>query len=143
MKKLTAFLAVIVLTAAVALAGSIALLDYSGDPNGTLFSDRGQVVTDTANSRLWLKTTAGTLNTGWVQYNADAIGNALRGTVTLSAGAGVATNSAFTTNSVALVTGRGVTAAGTVGVTMTTGTATFASSSGSDARVINYLIFNP
>ena len=143
MKKLTAFLAAIVLTAAFALAGSIALLDNSGDPNGTLYSDRGQVVTDTANSRLWLKTTAGTLSTGWVSYSADALGNATRGTVTLSAGAGTATNSAFTTNSVAFATGRGVTAAGSLGITMTSGTATFASTSGSDARVVNYVIFNP
>lgn len=142
MKKLTAFLAVIVLTAAVALAGSIALLDYSGDPNGTLYSDRGQVVTDTANSRLWLKTTAGTLNTGWVQYNADALGNAVRGTVTVTTGTGVVTNSAFTTNSAALLTASGtVTPSSPYRVQVASGTATVFG--GTNTTTATYLIFNP
>lgn len=140
--KIVAFFAAFALVAAVAVAGYTTVLTNSGDPNSVIAAEAGTVCTDTSTGALWVKTGT-TANTGWVALKTDALGNAIRGTATLSGGTIAITNSAITTNSVAFVNGRGVTNAGNLGVTVASGTLTVNSSSGSDARVINYQIFNP
>lgn len=140
--KIGSFLAAFLILAAVAFAGYSTVLTYSGDPNGALPAEAGTVCTDTSTGALWVKTGT-TASSGWVAVKTDALGNAIRGTATLSGGTIAITNSAITTNSVAFVNGRGVTNAGSLGVTVASGTLTVNSTSGSDARVVNYLIFNP
>jgi hypothetical protein len=141
-QKLTAFFGAFLVVATLAVAGYTTVLNGSGDPNSVVSAESGTVYTDTASGALWVKTGT-TANTGWVAFKTDALGNAIRGTATLSGGTIAITNSAITTNSIAFVNGRGVTNAGSLGVTVANGTLTVNSSSGSDARVVNYLIFNP
>lgn len=140
--RIAAFFAALTLAAVAAIAGYTTVLNNSGDPNGAISAEAGTLCTDTSSGAIYVKTGT-TASSGWVAIKTDALGNGLRGTLTLSAGSGVFTNSAISTNSVAYATGRGTTAAGSLGVTVATGTLTVQSTSGSDARVVNYLIFNP
>ena len=141
-KTLVAICAAILITAALGHAGYTTVLTYSGDPNGTLSAEAGSVCSDTSAGTIWVKTGT-TATTGWKAIKTAALGNAVSGTLTLTSGTGAIAVVGSTTNSVAYVTGRGITNAGTLGVTMTSGTLSVASSSGSDARVVNYLVITP
>ena len=139
--KFPAFACALFASAAISLAGMATLITHSGDPNGAIAADAGQVCSDTSTGQLWVKTGT-TAKNGWQSINASALGNAVRGTVTLTNGTGTIANSAFSTNSVALLTSSGATTpsaplrasfSGTV-ATITGGTNTTTAA---------YLIFNP
>lgn len=141
--KLTPICATLLLTAIAAFAGYTTVLTYSGDPNSNVSAEVGTLCSDISSAGGIYVKTGTTASSGWVKISTDALGNGLRGTVALTSGTGIVTNSAITTSSRVLVTPSGTTNAGNLGTTVATGTLIIQSTGASDARTVTYLIFNP
>lgn len=139
--KLTAFACALFATAALGLAGMATLITHGGDPNGIIAADAGQVCSDTVTGQLWVKTGTSARN-GWQSINTSALGNAVRGTVTLTSGTGTVANSAFSTNSVAFLTSSGgATPSAPLRASFSGTVATI--TGGTNTTTAAYLIFNP
>lgn len=128
------------LTIAFGQATSAYLQFQRTDGTPTVQAEKGTVLADSSADTLWIKGGGNDTN-NWTKFNFVPLKNTIAVSGTLASGVLNITNSAFTGSSSALVNATGTTAGGALSTSFSGTVLTIRSLSGSDARVVNGIVF--